>query len=358
MQTKQVVSEIDFDNTMETLNRLELTDDIQYIRDELGIRALGVIYVTGNYEDNEGIRDFEEYIELDILAPYEKLENYDDFKVMLDSYDYAIINGNLKLTITLNIDGISDSPRQVNKTYYDEPIEEIETEVIETHNIDCQESNELDSTIEIPVNVETDEKEENNFTDEDTPVCTIECGCSAASSKEYEERHKECMEKNREYINPNAFINTDVDTNCKLNYEDSNCQLYNVKPEKDTNMYQKEDINDEYNMKEESKKEQLSIQPLVSNEDIESEMDDESINDELNELEEEQCNDQIEDTLLFDDILDEDICTTDHLKYVICDADSSYESISKKYNIDIRKLMKANNYMVIGDKSIVEIPNE
>ena len=31
MQTKQVVSEIDFDNTMETLNRLELTDDIQYI---------------------------------------------------------------------------------------------------------------------------------------------------------------------------------------------------------------------------------------------------------------------------------------------------------------------------------------
>ena len=44
------------------------------------------------------------------------------------------------------------------------------------------------------------EKEENNFTDEDTPVCTIECGCSAASSEEYEERHKECMEKNREYI--------------------------------------------------------------------------------------------------------------------------------------------------------------
>ena len=295
MQTKQVISEIDFDNTIVKLNRLELVDDIQYIRDELGIRAVGAIYVGGNYEDSEGIRDFEEYIELDVLAPYDKLHDYNEFKVELAGYDYSIINGNLKLVIDLDIYGI----------YEDEEYENVIEATVE------------DSTIDMPIQFV--EKSADIDTKGQTSNSYME-SCMCDKNEEYETKHKECLELHKDIIHPNAFNNNFLDSNCSLNIDTTK---YQIVDEHYDNHYVNED--------------NLSYEN----------------NDEIEEL-----YDILDESIIFDDILDDQVCTMDCMKYYICDNNSNYEQISKKYNVDIKSLMKANNYKVIGDKSIVEIPND
>ena len=296
MQTKQVISEVDFDNSIEKLNQLELIDDIQYIHDELGIRALGAIYVSGNYEDSEGIRDFEESIELDVLAPYDKLHDYNEFKVKLAKYDYSLVNGNLKLIIDLDIYGIYENND--------------EEDVIEVNEDD--EINESIQFVEKSIN--------------DSVVLPNTCGCDDITNEEYEKKHRECLEKHKAIINPMVFENqTNNDYFVQNETFDNNLEL---KVHNDNN------------------------QDLIVEEKIDL-IDDNGIALEIDELVD--TDDIFEE---FDDILDDQICTVETTKYYICDSNSTYETISKKYNVDIKKLMKINNYKVIGDKCIIEIPND
>lgn len=301
MHTKQVISEIDFDNSIIKLNSLDLYDDLQYINDELGIRAIGTIFVNGSYNDNLGERDFEEYLELDILAPYEKLRSYNEFKVKIDDYDYSIISGNLKLVINLNIEGIYDS-------------------VVEANDFFKRESTE-NNTIEIESELE----------------------------EEIDDSSKMNVISNSEILN--ILYETSNDANNEINSQVDNDLLID-------SCF----VNDKLECEALINKDECTDKTLLAKNEQGDLFDFSEVDDELDydEAMEELENDYLSDLneLFFEDVLDDSICATNVVKYIICEENTSYESLSIKYNIDIKKLMNKNNYKILSEGCIVEIPNE
>ncbi|MBR3693985.1 MAG: LysM peptidoglycan-binding domain-containing protein [Erysipelotrichales bacterium] len=116
MCTKVVERLLDFNHEIKQLYRIDLEEDLRYIKSDQGITANGFIYVIGKYDDGIDTKDFEELLEVDILAPFEKLEDIDGFKVEIEDYDYHILHGDLLLEITLQIQGlVSEKSRIENK---------------------------------------------------------------------------------------------------------------------------------------------------------------------------------------------------------------------------------------------------
>lgn len=117
MCTKNVERVLDFNHEIKQLYEINLEDDLRYIKSDVGINATGFIYVIGKYDDGDGIKDFEELLEVDIVAPFEKIEDEYNFKICIDDYDYHVLHGDLLLEIVLRIDGLLDeNKRKVEET--------------------------------------------------------------------------------------------------------------------------------------------------------------------------------------------------------------------------------------------------
>lgn len=142
MCTKIVERILDFNHEIKQLYEITLEEDLRYIKSDIGINANGYIYVIGKYDDGNGIKDFEELLEVDILAPFEKITDENTFNINVENFDYHVFHGDLWLEINLKIEGLLEENKkiEVEEQSIPENIEEMEEkkrqeELVKNNNI-------------------------------------------------------------------------------------------------------------------------------------------------------------------------------------------------------------------------------
>lgn len=98
---------IDLNHQLQELLSVSVKENLNYRLDDEGKRAVGTLNIEGDYLFNKQRRHFEDLIEIDILAPFNRLEETEDFYVEILDYDYHITSGNLSLDIHVNAYGVT-----------------------------------------------------------------------------------------------------------------------------------------------------------------------------------------------------------------------------------------------------------
>ena len=74
MKTMKIEKQLQMEKAISQIEKLTVSEGLQYKQEEDGIRAIGPLYLIGSYTDSEGhpvmIR---ELIDMDVFAPAEKL---------------------------------------------------------------------------------------------------------------------------------------------------------------------------------------------------------------------------------------------------------------------------------------------
>lgn len=106
MKTMKIEKQMLFADTIHKVNALEVKDGLQYHQEDDGIRAIGPLFIKGQYEAMDGtVQDFQEILDMDIMAPQHKL-NGEDFFIRIEEYHGTAENESIHLYITMSIHGL------------------------------------------------------------------------------------------------------------------------------------------------------------------------------------------------------------------------------------------------------------
>lgn len=122
---------VDLDHQMNELLSISVDESINYKIEESGMRAQGRIDITGEYLKMASKERFNEFLEIDILAPFEKITDQRDFSIKVEDFDYKIQTGNLLVTVQANVYGVEASE---DRFYNDQSLredEELDQELID-----------------------------------------------------------------------------------------------------------------------------------------------------------------------------------------------------------------------------------
>ena len=145
---------IDLNHKLKELKSISVDETINYKLERDGIRAVGSIIIKGTYKGDIEIADFNDTIDLDIFADFNKIFDKRDFLVKVDDFDYSITDGNLNMSIEASVNGVKDDSERVIETDYSlsKDVEEL-IEVIEEN-----ERNDLIENLENEVITNTQNK--------------------------------------------------------------------------------------------------------------------------------------------------------------------------------------------------------
>lgn len=118
---------VDLEHQLNELLSLSVDESINYKIENVGVRAIGSLIVKGEYNEN---KKFEENIEMDVLATFDKIVDQRDFNIKVEDFDYYIKDGNIQIKIEVGIHGVVDGEdryvKDENFMAKDDPLEEIE----------------------------------------------------------------------------------------------------------------------------------------------------------------------------------------------------------------------------------------
>ena len=123
---------IDLNHQLNELLSLSVDESINYKIESVGVRAVGSLIVKGEYNGNH---KFDENIELDVLATFDKIVDQRDFNIKVEDFDYFIKDGNIQIKIEVGIHGVVEGEdRYVRDEHlgHDEALEEIENLIKDT----------------------------------------------------------------------------------------------------------------------------------------------------------------------------------------------------------------------------------
>lgn len=131
MQKIYLEKAIDLNHQLKELISLSVDESINYKIEHEGIRAIGNLIIKGEYK-NIDKQNFEEILELDILATFDKILDQRDFSIKVEDFDYVIRDGNILIKIDAGVHGvIAGEDRYIR----DNPIEHIESLIRENDPI-------------------------------------------------------------------------------------------------------------------------------------------------------------------------------------------------------------------------------
>ena len=109
MKTMKIEKQLQMEKAISQIEKLTVSEGLQYKQEEDGIRAIGPLYLIGSYTDSEGhpvmIR---ELIDMDVFAPAEKL-GADDFHIDIGEVTYAAQETMINVVIELKISGLRET---------------------------------------------------------------------------------------------------------------------------------------------------------------------------------------------------------------------------------------------------------
>lgn len=120
---------VDLNHQLKELISISVDDSIHYQLENDGMRALGAIIINGEYKDDHGNSHFQESIDLDILASFDKIIDKREFHVKVEDFDYTLNDGNLSLIIQACIYGVKDDDDRLIETAYEDSEEDVVKEI-------------------------------------------------------------------------------------------------------------------------------------------------------------------------------------------------------------------------------------
>ncbi len=118
---------VDLNHQLKELLSLSVDESINYKIENVGVRAIGSLIVKGEYNDE---KKFEENIEMDVLATFDKIVDQRDFNIKVEDFDYFIKDGNVQIKIEVGIHGVVEGEdRYVRDENFlkEDTLEEIES---------------------------------------------------------------------------------------------------------------------------------------------------------------------------------------------------------------------------------------
>lgn len=108
MKTMQIEKEFIFETSVRAVRTIDVKSALTYQNEKEGIRCTGLLTLVGSYIATTGqCYDFEESIEMNILAPKHKLGN-ETFRLELGKTTTTVSDGTLLVGIELQIYGVEE----------------------------------------------------------------------------------------------------------------------------------------------------------------------------------------------------------------------------------------------------------
>ena len=112
MKTMNIEKQLQMDREVSSIEKLTVSEGLQYKKEEDGIRAIVPLYLIGSYSDAEGspvmIR---ELIDMDVFAPAEKLSE-EEFHIDIGEVQAQPQGTQIDVVIELQISGIKEEQEE------------------------------------------------------------------------------------------------------------------------------------------------------------------------------------------------------------------------------------------------------
>lgn len=132
MKKMKIEKQLIFADHVHKVVSLHVVESLTYKHEEDGIRAMGPLSIKGQYEGDEGIEEFTEVLEMDVLAPQEKLSG-EEFLLKIADYQGVISEDGITIHVTLEIHGLKDAKTQAEpQTVEAASVQEIEHKEVST----------------------------------------------------------------------------------------------------------------------------------------------------------------------------------------------------------------------------------
>lgn len=157
METITIEKIIKFDSEIDSINNIEINDELRYSLKEDDSYATGLITLSGSVNTLLGKKEFKDDVDVDIYAPFDKKLDKENFKIKVKDYSYVVKNNNLIIYMILQFDGIIDNTVINNQTI----LEEINTlnEINEDSDSSTREESKNEINIVEPVKLVEEVKE-------------------------------------------------------------------------------------------------------------------------------------------------------------------------------------------------------
>ncbi|MEG0958247.1 MAG: hypothetical protein RSC93_05150 [Erysipelotrichaceae bacterium] len=163
MKTMRIEKNLRLHESVDEVLNIYVNEALSYQNEEDGMRALGSLYMKGQYRSGHEIKEFKDVLEMDVLAPSEKMAG-DRFQLKIKDYEAHENGEQIKVEILFEIIGLKvveenetiDEVIQVDRYEEEqEPIlQEQVNEVIETQKQEVEHSD-LEDLFEDEGNVTT-----------------------------------------------------------------------------------------------------------------------------------------------------------------------------------------------------------
>lgn len=149
---------IEFDSIIDSIEHVSIDDNIKYKIDEDDTHCEATLYIKGKVNTLLGVKEFNEDVDVDIYAPFDKKLDKDDFNIEVKDYSYNINQKKLIVYIILYLHGIKEIKVEDE---HDED-EKIMIEDINVENETTSVVDDINSVNEINEEVRVENKENTN----------------------------------------------------------------------------------------------------------------------------------------------------------------------------------------------------
>lgn len=133
MKTMKIEKQLMFADTIKSVVKLEVSDGLQYRQESDGIRAIGPLFIRGQYIGQDGaIQNFQEILDMDILAPKHKLSGK-DFFIQIEEYHGVPQQEAIHLYVTMSIHGLRKDQQEVQEEVCKKQIDTMKEEPADLH---------------------------------------------------------------------------------------------------------------------------------------------------------------------------------------------------------------------------------
>jgi hypothetical protein len=150
---------IEFDSLIDSIEYVNIDDKINYLIDEDDTHCQATLYLLGKVNTLLGNKEFNEKVDVDIYAPFEKKLDKENFKIEVKDYSYNIKQNKLIIYFIMCLTGIKNVEQE---EYNDKIIEVNEPKEVNDTNDSSMLLEDINSVNVINEEVREEIKENNN----------------------------------------------------------------------------------------------------------------------------------------------------------------------------------------------------
>ena len=129
MKTMRIEKNLHLHDTVDEVASLHVSEALKYNKEEDGIRAVGPLYIKGQYLHEGEQKPFQEVLDMDVLAPNEKLMPNETFDLEVMKYEAIPSEDGIRLHVQMGIHGLREDskvnePVEVSEASIPQPVAE------------------------------------------------------------------------------------------------------------------------------------------------------------------------------------------------------------------------------------------